>query len=121
MLAPSPKLRWRALDDARAIATLTDHGRTVELEFSFDSAGDVATVYSGARPRRSGARYVSTPWEGHFSDYGERDGLRVPYRGEMGWYVDDAWACVWRARIADAQYTGVRAGDGRNGQEPTAA
>jgi hypothetical protein len=115
VLLPSARLRWLPLDGTRAIATLTDHGLTVELEFRFDRAGDVAAVYSPGRPRRTVTGYESTPWEGHFADYGERDGLRVPFRGEVGWYVDDGWTCVWRARIVDAQYErmGVGAGNKR--------
>lgn len=32
-----------------------------------------------------GSSVVLTPWEGRWSDYAERDGMRVPMRGEVAW------------------------------------
>jgi hypothetical protein len=55
-----------------------------------------------ARPRKTSTGYGFDAWEGHFTDYADRAGLRVPLRGDVGWYVDGAWACVWRGRIVEA-------------------
>lgn len=92
------------VDGARAMAAFTDHGVTVNLEFRFGAAGDITTIYAASRPRKVAAGYEMAAWEGHFSDYAERDGLRVPLLGEVGWYVDGAWSCVWRGRIIGASY-----------------
>jgi hypothetical protein len=103
-LLPSTHLRWCAVDHTRATACLTDHGVTVEVEFRFDDAGDIVGMYAPARPRKTSTGYTLDAWEGHFIDYADRAGLRVPLHGEVGWYVDGAWACVWRGRIVEAHY-----------------
>jgi hypothetical protein len=77
---------------------------TVEVEFRFDDAGDIVGMYAPARPRKTSTGYTLDAWEGHFIDYADRAGLRVPLHGEDGWYVDGAWACVWRGRIVEAHY-----------------
>ncbi len=104
VLVPSEKLRWKPVDSSRATAALTDRGVTAEVEFRFDSAGDIAAVYAPARPRKVGAGYEMAAWEGHFGDYSERDALRVPLWGEVGWYANGTWSPVWRGRIMNASY-----------------
>ena len=83
VLVPSEKLCWKLIDSSRATATLTDHDITVELEFRFDSAGDVAAIYAASRPRKVAAGYEMAAWEGHFDDYGEREGLRCRFEGKL--------------------------------------
>jgi hypothetical protein len=41
------------------------------------------------------------PWEGHFRDYRERDGVVMPSEGDVGWYVGDQWRAVWKGRITE--------------------
>ena len=48
-LLPSAALRWSAIDENTALATVTDNGVTVSLEFRFDDAGEVAGIYTPAR------------------------------------------------------------------------
>jgi hypothetical protein len=104
-LVPSANLQWTAIDDDRAMATLTDHGITVSVEFRFDVAGHVTGIYAAARPRKGKSGYETAAWEGHFADYGTKDGMRVPLRGEVGWFTAGVWSCVWRGRIVSADYT----------------
>jgi hypothetical protein len=103
-LIPSEKLRWQKLDSSRALAELTDGQLTVALEFRFDASGDLAAIYTDARPRKTRAGYEMSPWEGRFANYATRDGLRVPLRAEVGWYTAGAWSPVWRGEIVSASY-----------------
>lgn len=103
-LLPSDHLRWDAIDAARAQATLTDGQTRVALEFRFDTFGDVAGIYAAARPRRHRGSYDMAAWEGHFSDYRQQDGLRIPLYGEVGWHDDGRWEPVWKATIVEAAY-----------------
>lgn len=103
-LWPSGSVRWSALDSGKALATLSDRGTTVSLEFSFDDAGDIAGIYSPGRWGKFEDGYRQVPWEGHFRGYGERAGLRVPSEGEVGWYDAGQWQCVFRGRLAEARY-----------------
>jgi hypothetical protein len=98
-LVPSEKLRWSAIDSRTALATLTDHGVSVSLEFRFSDTGEVIGIYTPARWGSFDGGYKQVPWEGHFGSYEEKMGLLVPTEGEVGWYFDNEWQAVWRGRI----------------------
>jgi hypothetical protein len=98
-LLPSAKLHWVGIDGTRALATLTDHGVSVSLEFRFADTGEVSGIYTPARWGKFSDGYRQVPWEGHFQDYRERDGILVPTVGEVGWYLDKEWEAVWNGRI----------------------
>jgi hypothetical protein len=98
-LAPSERLRWTALDDRSALATLGDGATTVSLEFRFGDDDLVRAVFTPARWGRFDGRYEQRAWEGHFDDYRESHGLVVPRRGEVGWFAGDALRIVWQAEV----------------------
>ena len=103
-LLPSDRLAWTAIDQNTALATLTDAGTTVTLEFRFNAEGEVAAIYTPARWAQVDGAFRPMPWEGHFSDYRRRGNVLVPVRGEVGWIVDGEWRPVWRARLSSATY-----------------
>ena len=99
-LLPSQGVRWSAVDDHRADATLADGAVSVTLRFGFDPArGDIASVRSEARGRTVGGSVVLTPWEGRWFDHAERDGLRVPLRGEVAWLAPEGERVYWRGEV----------------------
>jgi hypothetical protein len=91
---------WTSIDENTALATLTDGTSTVSLEFRFSEAGEVTSTYSPGRWSRSGAGYRLVPWEGHFRDYREHAGMRIPFYGEVGWYSDGKLELVERQSYA---------------------
>lgn len=103
-LLPRDGLRWTTIDDRRALATLTDHGTTVSLEFRFNAADEVEGVYSPGRWGSFDGGYKQVAWEGHFRDYFAQDGMRIPRYGEVGWYDRGAWQAVWRGTIEQADF-----------------
>jgi hypothetical protein len=103
-LLPRAGLQWTSIDDHRALATMTDQGNTVSLEFRFNVADEVSGVYAASRYRKVGGRYELTPWEGHFTGYEVRDGMRVPLEGEAGWYLSGEWQAVWRGTVTGIRY-----------------
>lgn len=103
-LLPSAGVQWSPIDNRRALATLTDSGITVSLEFRFNDADEVVGIYAHARWSRSGKTYRPLPWEGHFSDYRLHQGMLVPFRGEVGWYADGRLEIVWRGEITSLDY-----------------
>jgi hypothetical protein len=107
-LLPSVALRWSAIDEHRALATLTDRGVTVSLEFRFARTGEVTGIYTSARWGTFEGHYQQLPWEGHFRHYERRHGMMVPTDGDVGWWVDGAWHMVWEGTVTS--YT-VRAGE----------
>lgn len=48
-LAPSAGVQWTPIDNRRALATLTDLGNTVSLEFRFNDAAEVVGIYTEGR------------------------------------------------------------------------
>jgi hypothetical protein len=103
-LLPHAGVRWAAIDERRALATLSDRGTTVSLEFRFNEAGEVSGIYSPGRWGQFDGGYRQVPWEGHFRDYVERDGMRVPAEGEVGWHRTGEWRAVWCGRLVAAVY-----------------
>ena len=103
-LLPSAALSWEPIGSNKARATLTDHNSSVALEFGFNSDDEVASIYTPGRWGLFGKEYRQTAWEGHFSEYAERDGVLVPGAGEVGWYVKQEWQAVWKGRLLEAQY-----------------
>jgi hypothetical protein len=98
-LLPSATLRWTAIDAARSLATLTNHGVTVALEFRFAATGEVTGIYTPGRWGTFSGGYRQLPWEGHFRNYRNLDGIFVPTDGDVGWYVDTEWHAVWKGSI----------------------
>jgi hypothetical protein len=102
-LLPNPPLRWTEIDATRSLATLTNHGVTVSLEFRFAETGEVTGIYTPGRWGTFGGGYEQRPWEGHFRNYDRRNGFWVPIEGDVGWYVDDEWHAVWKGTVLDFQ------------------
>jgi hypothetical protein len=65
-LLPSENLQWKAINDRRALATLTDAAGAVFLEFEFSQSGDVAGIFSPARFKEVNGEYKPFPWAGRF-------------------------------------------------------
>ena len=98
-LLPGPRLRWTPVDATRALASLTNGRTSVSLEFRFAESGEVTGIYTPGRWGTFPDGYRQVPWEGHFRDYRERDGILVPAYGEVGWYIDDEWRAVWKGMV----------------------
>lgn len=103
-LLPGPHLRWSPIDDHRALASLSDHGLSVSLEFRFNPDDDVVGIYTPARWGRFGTEDRQVAWEGHFTRHVVRDGLRVPLRGDVGWYTDGTWKPVFFCDLSALTY-----------------
>jgi len=103
-LLPGSGIKWRAIDSRRATATLTDKGISVSLEFRFSDSGEVAAIYTEDRYGQFDGSYKKYPWEGHFSKYETRNGIRIPMEAEVGWHLPEGWWLFWKGRIKAADY-----------------
>ena len=103
-LLPQSGVVWTPITDRSALATLTDRGTTVSLEFRFDESGEVTGIYSPGRFGRFDGGYKRVPWEGHFRRYEVRARMRVPTHAEVGWYETGAWQAVWKGDPVDVRY-----------------
>ena len=84
-LLPSQGVRWEAVDDRSANATFTDGPLALTLLFRFNEAGLIGSFRAEARGGMVGDKMVMAPWEGVWSDYRMRDGVQVPFTGEVAW------------------------------------
>lgn len=80
-------MRWEAVDECSARATMTGGGLSLTLTFTFDPQGPIESVRADARGRTEGGKVVMRPWEGRWSDHQLRDGMRVPMSGEVAWLL----------------------------------
>ncbi|MCK4499879.1 hypothetical protein KAU11_05235 [Candidatus Babeliales bacterium] len=103
-LLPSEGVKWSAIDNSRALATLTDFGTTVSLEFHFNDVGEITSVFTPGRYREVNGKYELTPWAGYFSNYEERDGMRIPVEGNVEWQLPGENLPYWKGRIIKVKY-----------------
>ncbi|HET7585640.1 MAG TPA: DUF6544 family protein [Gemmatimonadaceae bacterium] len=103
-LLPSALVRWDAIDEQSARATLRDGHTSVSLDFHFGADGTVERVSAPARPRTVRGATVPTPWEGRFRSYAEREGMRIPLEGEVAWMLPEGELPYWRGRIVRIAY-----------------
>jgi hypothetical protein len=86
-LLPSQGVRWDAVDDASARATLIDGPISLTLLFRFNDAGLIGSVRADARGAGAGKDgvMVMLPWDCALSDYQPHGGMRIPMTGEAAW------------------------------------
>jgi hypothetical protein len=104
-LLPRHGLRWEAVGDDRARATIEDRGVVASVEFRFGGDGLVTSVFALDRPRTVGASNVPTPWEGTWTAYSPRNGMHVPSAGEVSWVLPEGRLPYWRGRVKSVVYT----------------
>jgi hypothetical protein len=78
-------VRWEAVDNRSANATLVDGPLTLTLLFRVNDAGLIDSFRAEARGGMVGKEMVMAPWEGNWSNYQTRDGMTVPFTGEVAW------------------------------------
>lgn len=98
-LLPSQGIKWEAVDDTSARATLNDADVSVTLLFKFGKDDLIDSARAEARPRTVGAKVVPTPWEGRFWNYERRDGILVPTDGEVAWLTPAGAKPYWRGHV----------------------
>ena len=103
-LLPSQGVRWEAVDDHSAYATLIEGDIAITMLFKFDEQGLVDTVGTEARGRAVDGEVIPTPWQGRFWNFEERGGMRVPLDGEVAWLPPEGEKPYWRGYIDEIDY-----------------
>jgi hypothetical protein len=103
-LLPSQGVRWAAVDDRSAHATLTDGPITLTLLFRFDEAGLIESFRAESRGGMVGKVMVHAPWEGRFSNYQMRDGMSVPLAGEVAWMRPEGRRVYFKGAVAQLSH-----------------
>jgi hypothetical protein len=103
-LLPSQGVRWEAVDDRSAFATVVDGPLTLTLLFRFNQAGLIGSVRAEARGAMVGEKIVMMPWECKLSNYELRDGMTVPTTGEASWVPPEGRKPYFRGTISLLTY-----------------
>lgn len=104
ILLPHPELRWEAIDDMSARATLTDAGTSVSVVFHFNDRNEVARVVAEDRYREVDGAYVPTRWTGFYKEYADRGDMHIPLRSAAQWNLADEDFTYWRGRVRSIEY-----------------
>lgn len=107
-LLPSQGVVWEPVDDRSARVTMMDGALSLTMTFRFNDAGLIESARAESRGRTVGDQVIQTPWEGRWSDYAERDGMRVPLTGEVAWLTPAGRMPYWRGRIERLTYEFAR-------------
>jgi hypothetical protein len=105
VLVPSQHLQWKAIDDERAEVFISTAAASVSLQFRFNRADEVRGIYTPARWGNFQGQFKQRAWEGHFTDYETVEGIRIPRRGNVGWFAGQTWQMVWEGELVDSFYT----------------
>jgi hypothetical protein len=109
-LLPSDHMQWSAIDEQRALATLTDSGLSVSLEFRFNDAGEIISFYTPGRYyREDDGSNVLQPWAGYQRAYEERSGMRIPLEGGVEWQLPNGRLPYCKLKIIGIEYEFVKA------------
>jgi len=105
-LLPSQGVRWQAVDDACANATLVDGPITLTLLFRFNDAGLIASVRAESRGAGVGKDgvMVMLPWDCALSDYQPQGGMLIPMTGEAAWVQPEGRKVYFVGRVKKLSY-----------------
>jgi hypothetical protein len=103
-LLPSQGVRWEAVDEHSANASITDGPLALTLLFGFNDAGLIDSVRAAARGGMVGNTVVMMPWDCTFSNYQVRDGMNVPITGEAAWIRPEGRKPYFRGTITSVSY-----------------
>jgi hypothetical protein len=105
-LLPSQGMRWDAVDDASANATIVDGPITLTLLFRFNDAGLIASVHAQARGAGVGkdGHMLMLPWDCGLSDYRRQDGMLIPMAGEAAWVRPEGRKAYFVGHVQKLRY-----------------
>lgn len=103
-LLPSQGVRWEPVDDRSANATLVDGPISLTLLFRFDAADLIESFRAESRGGMVDEVMVQAPWEGRFSNYQTRDGMTVPFTGEVAWMRPEGRKTYFSGTVTSLSY-----------------
>ncbi len=106
--ALSPYIRWEAVDDHSAKATMQYKGVTASAVFRFDAAGNVILT-TAERYMGSGDKATLEHWVIPISEWREMNGVRIPTKGEVNWQLQTGDFSYYRWEIVAVDYNPRRA------------
>ncbi len=103
-LLPSQGVRWQAVDDQSARATLKDGALSLTLTFRFQEDGLIGSARAESRGRLVNGVPGGQPWQGRFWNYASRGGMQVPLEGEVAWVTPEGIKPYYRGRLTSLTF-----------------
>jgi len=104
-LLPRHGVRWTAIDDTSALATITAGETTVSLEFRFDDVGRNVSVFAPNRFYDNGKdQPVARPWEARSLRFGAHNGVIVASEAVAEWQLPSGRFAYWSGRPTRVEY-----------------
>jgi len=100
-LLPSHGVRWEAVNDRSALATLTDGETTASVVFQFNAEEVIASMRAEERYRD---KTTAMPWSGRFGEYSLESGMLIPLYGEIGWDYPEGLRLYFKGKITKISY-----------------
>lgn len=105
-LLPTQGVRWTAVDDSRALATIRAGLVEASVEFRFGDDGLVAAMVVPDRLFDDGKRAPERhPWRGRILRYTTVDGMRVPEEAVVEWLMPAGPYAYWRGTPTAIEYS----------------
>lgn len=105
-LLPGEGVRWTAIDDSRALATIRAGEVEASVEFRFGDDGLVTAMVVPDRLFDDGKRAPERhPWRGRILRYTTFDGMRVPAEAVVEWLMPAGPYAYWRGRPSAIEYS----------------
>jgi uncharacterized protein DUF6544 len=98
------QVRWEAIDDHSARATLIQPGLPVVAAFRIDDEGKLTSMWSDRYRDLGAGKSVLTPWTAQCSEYRIFSGFYVPTNVEVAWVIDQQRFTYARFRVTTLEY-----------------
>jgi hypothetical protein len=97
-------MRWDAIDDRSARATLITPEVSVSAIFEFDHDGKITGLNANRYRDLGKGRSVLTRWTAEISDYREFSGFRVPTAVDVAWEIEGQRFSYARFQVTTLEY-----------------
>jgi len=96
-------IRWEAIDNSSAKATIGHKGITASAIFHFNEKGEVTKI-TAKRYREANGEFALEDWEGQIVEYKEFNGVIIPNKANIIWKLKTGDFCYDKVEIIDIEY-----------------
>jgi uncharacterized protein DUF6544 len=97
-------IQWEPIDARSARVTLLQEDLPVSAVVEVDEEGKLVRLRADRYRDAGGGRAVLTPWTGHYREYRDFDGVRVPSSVEVSWDLEEGEFSYARFRVTALEY-----------------
>jgi hypothetical protein len=102
--ALNPYIKWEAIDETNAKATMTYKGVSASAVFTFTEQGDIVR-FMAKRYRDVNGKYVLSDWGGVSREFKQFNGIRIPSKSDVIWVDDTGEEFNWfQCEIVGIEY-----------------